>query len=115
MAKKDREFSQIPYVQRLQIRKNAETAAQREDAAIVALMVACVALNDTEGLGYIRLSRFAKRCSELLDLFYRNRELEEAHLHQRLRQLGFVVKNGRLYAVQDDEGNVVKKPKEAQV
>lgn len=111
MSKK-RERSDVPYAVRLQAKKYAETKAQRDDAVMVALQVACVALNDTEGLGYVRLSRFAKRLQELMREFYADREVQEVHLAKRLEQMGFVVENGRMYCLEDLEGKIVKKPKE---
>lgn len=56
--KKNKAGSDIPYALRLQMAKVAQVRDHRDDAARVALKVA---LNDTEGLGYVRLSRFAKR------------------------------------------------------
>ena len=78
--------SDIPYKDRLLMQKYQNIAAHRDEAAKIAMQVACVALNDTEGLGYMRLSRFAKR----------------------LAQLGFIVKDGRMYAAENAEtGDVV--------
>lgn len=109
---KKKEMSQIPYALRLQARKYADTKANRDDAAMVAMKVACVALNDTEGLGYFRLCRFAKRVKELIDLFYADRDVQEVHLNQRLEQLGFVFYEGRMHCLENEDGDVVKKPKE---
>jgi hypothetical protein len=100
--------SDIPYVQRKQMEKYATIAAHRDEAAAVALQVACVALNDTEGLGYQRLSRFARRLKVLIDEYYAEPEIGAAHLKTRLEQLGFIVKDGRMYAVENAEtGEVV--------
>ena len=102
--------SDIPYVQRKQMEKYATIKAHRDEAAMVALQVACVALNDTEGLGYIRLSRFARRLKVLIDEYYDDPEVGAAHLKTRLEQLGFIVKDGRMYAVENSEtGDVVPK------
>ena len=102
--------SQIPYAQRLQMNKYATIKAHRDEAAMVALQVACVALNDTEGLGYHRLSRFARRLQELIREYYEDPEVGAAHLKTRLEQLGFIVKDGRMYAVENTEtGEVVSK------
>lgn len=102
--------SDIPYVQRKQMEKCATIKAHRDEAAAIALQVACVALNDTEGLGYLRLSRFAKRLQELIREYYEDPEVGAAHLKTRLEQLGFVVKDGRMYAVENSEtGEVVPK------
>ena len=55
MKKKNKKFahSDIPYSERLRIQKQAEIVAHRNEAAAVALQIACVALNNTEGLGCI--------------------------------------------------------------
>ena len=100
--------SDIPYVQRKQMEKYATIKAHRDEAAMIALQVACVALNDTEGLGYTRLSRFARRLKVLIDEYYEDQEVGSAHLKTRLEQLGFIVKDGRMYAVENSEtGEVV--------
>ena len=54
--------------------KRATIAEHRNEAAMVALQIACVALNDTEGLGYKRLSVFAKRLQELVAEYYEDPE-----------------------------------------
>ena len=110
---KGKQRSDIPYALRLQMAKVRETADHRDDAAKIALQVACVALNDTEGLGYVRLSRFAKRVQELIREFYDDREVQEVHLQQRLRELGFTVVDGRMFCIEDTDGKIVKK-KEAE-
>ena len=111
MPKKRNHFpvrSDIPYVQRKQMEKYATIAAHRDEAARIALQVACVALNDTEGLGYQRLSRFARRLKVLIDEYYTDPEVGDAHLKTRLEQLGFLVKDGRMYAVENAQtGEVV--------
>lgn len=56
--------SDIPYRDRLLMDKLATVAEHRDHAALVAMKIATVALNDTEGMGYIRLSRFAMRQME---------------------------------------------------
>ena len=100
--------SDIPFVQRKQMEKYATIAAHRNEAASVALQVACVALNDTEGLGYMRLSRFARRLRVLLNEYYEDPEVGAAHLKTRLEQLGFVVRDGHMYAVENSEtGDIV--------
>ena len=102
--------SDIPYLQRKQMEKYATIAAHRNEAAAVALQVACVALNDTEGLGYMRLSRFARRLKVLIDGYYADPEVGAAHLKTRLEQLGFIVKNGHMFAVENtNTGEVVPK------
>ena len=100
--------SDIPYVQRKQMEKYATIAAHRDEAAAIALQVACVALNDTEGLGYLRLSRFARQLKLLIDEYYQDPEIGAAHLKTRLEQLGFIVKDGRMFAAENSEtGDIV--------
>lgn len=107
--KKNKARSDIPYALRLQMAKVAQVRDHRDDAARVALKVALVALNDTEGLGYVRLSRFAKRLQVLLDEFYQDREVQEVHLDERLKTMGFDIRDGRVFATEDLEGNIVKR------
>ena len=79
----------LNYAQRLQMQKYQTIAQQRDDAAITALMLACVALNDTEHLGPVRIQRFAKRLNELTSEFYADRETGAIQLQRRLQQIGF--------------------------
>ena len=113
--KKNKARSDIPYALRMQMAKVAQVRDHRDAAARVALKVALVALNDTEGLGYVRLSRFAKRLQVLMDEFYQDREVQEVHLDERLISMGFDVRDGRVFATEDLEGNIVKKKKEVGV
>lgn len=99
--------SDIPYVDRLLMQKYQQIADHRNDAARIALQVACVALNDTEGLGYLRLSRFAKRCQELIKEYYDDTEMGSAHLKTRLEQLGFIMKDGKMLVAEDSDGTIV--------
>lgn len=99
--------SDIPYLQRMQMEKYATIKGHRDEAAMIALQVACVALNDTEGLGYQRLSRFARRLKVLIDEYYQDPIMGAAHLKTRLEQLGFIVQDGRMYAAEDMNGEIV--------
>lgn len=100
--------SDIPYAERLLMQKRQQISAHRNDAAMIALQVACVALNDTEGLGYTRLSRFAKRLQELIKEYYEDPEIGSAHLKTRLEQLGFIVKDGHMFGAENAEtGEIV--------
>lgn len=83
--------------------KRATIAEHRNEAAMIALQIACVALNDTEGLGYKRLSVFAKRLQELVAEYYEDPEVGAAHLKTRLEQLGFLVKDGHMFCVEDTQ------------
>ena len=101
--------SQIPYAQRLQIRKAAEIKAQREDAVNTALKIACVSLNDTEGLGFVRLCRFATHLMELVDEYWEDPEVGEHHLNQRLESMGFQISEvGRMQAMEMPDGTYRK-------
>jgi hypothetical protein len=95
--------SDIPYVQRKQMEKYATIKGHRDEAAMIALQIGCVALNDTEGLGYLRLSRYARRVKVLTDEYYSDPEMGAAHLKRRLEQLGFIVKDGHMYAAENAE------------
>ena len=108
--------SDIPYKDRLLIRKYNDVAYHRDEAARIALHVACVALNDTEGLGFTRLSRFAKRLRQLFNEYYDDPEIGDAHLNTRLEQLGFRVVDGRIYCAENEAGEVfpIKKLEEGQ-
>jgi hypothetical protein len=106
--KAKKQHTNVTFAQRLQMEKAATIAAHRNEAAMVALQIACVALNDTEGLGYTRLTRFAKRLHELIAEYYNDTELGAVHLKTRLEQLGFIVKDGHMYAAENGEtGSIV--------
>lgn len=116
--KNKRERSDIPYAARLQMQKHEEIRKHRDEAARIALQLACVALNDTEGLGYSRLSRFAYRLHVLIAEYYQDTQVGEEHLQQRLRSMGFLMEGGRMFALQDGEGNMVRAdriPEEAKI
>ena len=93
--------SDIPYSDRLLIQKYDNIREHRDEAARNALHLACVALNDTEGLGLKRLSKFAQRLRELIQEFYSDPEVGQVHLEKRLQQLGFRVENGQLFVIED--------------
>ena len=99
--------SDIPYKDRLLMNKYVTVAEHRDDAALLAMKIATVALNDTEGMGYLRLARFAKRQQALTEEYYTDPEYMEAKLNQRLEQLGFKIVDGRLFGAVDDQGNTV--------
>ena len=99
--------SDIPYKDRLLMAKFTSVAQHRDHAALTAMKIATVALNDTEGMGYLRLARFAKRQQALTEEYYSDPEYMEAKLNQRLEQLGFKIVDGRLYGALDDQGNIV--------
>ena len=97
----------IPYKDRLLMDKMRSIADHRDDAARIALKVATVALNDTEGLGYLRLTRFAMHLQKLMEEYYSDPEYQEEKLNQRLRSMGFLVEDGRIYSASDEGGNPV--------
>ena len=99
--------SEIPYVQRIQMERAEQMAWHRNDAARIAMQIACVALNNTEGLGYTRLVRFAQETDKLIQEYYSDIVMGEAHLQRRLEQLGFKIRDGRMMAATDAEGEPV--------
>lgn len=105
---KNGDFSQIPYAQRLQIRKSAEIRAAKEEALSIVMRISYVALNDTEGMGFLSLNRFAKRLAELVTEYYTDPEVQDVHLNQRLEEMGFIIDNGRILSAVDSDGNRVK-------
>ena len=111
MAQKKRSGSRvrsdIPYKDRLLMNRFTTVAEHRDHAALTAMKIATVALNDTEGMGYLRLARFAHRQQELTEEYYSDPEYMEAKLNQRLEQMGFKVVNGRLFGAIDENGNTV--------
>jgi hypothetical protein len=99
--------SDIPYIERLMVNKFATIAEHRDNAGLIALKIDMVALNDTEGMGYTRLVRFAKHQQELTEEYYTDPEYMEEKLNQRLEQMGFKVVDGQLLGAIDDEGKTV--------
>lgn len=101
--------SDIPYAERLRMNKFRTIAEHRDDSAITALKVACVALNDTEGLGFDRLCRFALHLQDLMSAFYADPDTEEVKLNERLRKIGFYVdERGHLLVKRNQDGTVEK-------
>lgn len=100
--------SDIPYADRLLYERFNTVRDHRNDAARTALKLGCVALNNTEGLGYVRLVRFAVEQQKLTEEYYKDPEVQEKHLNDRLTQMGFVTKDGRLLGATDQDGNPVK-------
>lgn len=104
--KRKRTAPGVPYAVELQRRKQAELQEHAEQAAQTALKLACVALNDTEGLGFYRLSRFAQHLLELVAWYYKDEELSEHQLNRRLEQMGFIISpTGGVQAFADENGN----------
>lgn len=107
MGKQKFQRSDIPLKDRLLMNKFATVAEHRDHAARTAMKIATVALNDTEGMGYQRLARFAKRQQALTEEYYSDPEYMDVKLNQRLEQLGFRVVDGRLFGAVDENGNTV--------
>lgn len=99
--------SDVPYAERLKIQKLTHIAEHRDDAHLIELKLALVSLNETEGLGCVRLSRYAKRQQENREKFYEDPEYERVKLDQAVRQLGFLVEDGRLICILDEDGKVI--------
>lgn len=93
--------SDIPYSDRLLAQRYDNLRQHGDEAARTALRLACVALNDTGGLGLKRLSKFAQRLRELIQEFYSDPEVGQVHLEKRLQQLGFKIENGYLYVIEN--------------
>lgn len=102
--------SDIPYKDRLMVNQFANIAAHRDHSALVANKLRMIAENDEEGLGYLRLSRIAKRYHNISEEYYTDPEYYEAKADQRLRQMGFLVEDGRVFCAEDDEDNIVSTP-----
>lgn len=99
--------SDIPYKDRLMVGQFATIAQHRDHSALVANKLRMIAENDEEGLGYLRLSRIAKRYHNISEEYYTDPEYYEAKADQRLRQMGFLVENGKVLCAEDDEDNIV--------
>lgn len=110
MKKRKGAAQQLPYADRLRMKKQAELQEHSAQAVQTALKLACIALNDTEGLGFLRLTRFAQHLLEQADEYYSDPELKEYQINRRLEQMGFVITDtGGVQAMQDGNGNPVKK------
>lgn len=67
----------IPYKDRLLLDKLTTIAQHRDHAAMVVLKIATWVLNRQEGLGYMRLCRFARETQKMIDLYYSDPEYYE--------------------------------------
>ena len=106
--KQNYERSDIPYKDRLLMNQYTSVADHRDHAARTALKISTVSLNDTEGMGYIRLARFAKRQQALTEFYYTDPVYQEAKLDERMEAIGFEIVNGRILGATDEEGNPVQ-------
>jgi hypothetical protein len=107
--KKKRTAPGLTYAQELQIRRQVAISVEAERRAMVALKCACVALNDTEGLGFVRLSKFGLHLREIIDDYYKDPEVGDCQLNRRLEQMGFKIgETGGLRIGMDDDGRPIK-------
>lgn len=101
--------SDIPYAARIQMAKLDTIGRNRGDAAAVSAKLALVAINELFGIGFERGIQFAQLYMKLDTEFYADREIEEAHLNERLRKMGYIVdKHGKVHAVVDPDGKPIK-------
>ena len=94
---KHKQRSDIPYSERMLREKEKNIYFHRDDAARVVLMLAMVALNDTEHMGYKRLLRFAQHLMPLVHEYYADRERMHEHVKRRLESIGFVVRGNEVF------------------
>ena len=85
-------------VRQQEVHDNALQATQ------VALTVGAIAMNDEFGFGESRQLRISKRMTELSERYARE---GEGFLVEKMRQIGFVVIDGRALAFADEEGNAI--------
>lgn len=110
MKRKKTAPAQLPYAVRLQQRKAKEIGDERQDAAETVIKLACLALNETEGLGFYRLSRFAVKLMENVKEFYADRERMEYWVNKRLCDMGFEISDrGTVLANVDAQGDYIKR------
>ena len=96
-VKKQKKRTDIPYSERMILARNENIVFHRDDAARAVLMLAMVALNDTEHMGYTRLLRFANHLMPLVREYYQDRERMHDHVRRRLESIGFVVIGNEIY------------------
>ena len=99
--------SDIPYKDRLMVSQFANIAAHRDHSALVANKLRMIAENDEEGLGYLRMSRISKRYHNISEEYYTDPEYYEAKADERLRHIGFLVEDGRVFCAEDEEDKIV--------
>ena len=69
-----------------------------------------MALNDTEGLGYQRLTKFAMRLQQLIKEYYDAPDVQEVHLNERLESMGFIIQDSVMFCVENNEtGEIMSK------
>lgn len=99
--------SDIPLAQRLKMRKMQEIAANREHGAKIAMVCMSCAMNELEGIGYKRLTRFSLDFHELIDEFYEDIEVGMAHAKRRMEQIGLPI-SGEFFAVNMTDKDAVQ-------
>lgn len=100
--------SDIPYRDRLLMNKFNTIAQHRDHAALTAMKIAMLALNETETMGYLRLARFAHEQQKLTEEYYSDPEYFEVKMNERLRKMGFIVQeDGRVFGALDGDDNIV--------
>ena len=96
-VKKPKQRSDVPYSHRMLHERDINITYHRDDAARAVLMLAMVALNDTEGMGYKRLLRFANHLMPMVHEYYSDRERMHVHVKRRLESIGFVVRGNEIF------------------
>ena len=97
-VKKQKNRTDVPYSQRMLHERDINIAYHREDAARAVMMLAMVALNDTEHMGYKRLLRFSQHLMPMVHEYYEDRERMHIHVKRRLEQIGFVVRGNEVFS-----------------
>ncbi len=80
--------SNIPYVQRLAMRKRNNIMIEREYSAKITMFCMSIAMNEIEGIGYKRLVQFSLHFKKNVDEFYADPEMGYAHAKTRIEQIG---------------------------
>ena len=96
-VKKQKKRTDLPYSERMMMARNENIFFHRDDAARSVLMLAMVALNDTEQMGYTRLLRFVNQLRPMIQEYYEDRERMHEHVRRRLEGMGFVVRGNEVY------------------
>ncbi len=102
----------VPYATQLATQRAAQTQALRRETELAVrtqLLFACVALNDSEGFGLQRITRFADAMAVWTKDWKADPERTLAHAQRRLEKLGFCVDGLDIIAFTDDEGKPIRK------
>jgi hypothetical protein len=91
--------SDIPYAQRIKMKKHAMIVHERETAAKAIMFCNACALHELEGIGYKRLIKYALHFKSLNDDFYEDPILEMEHAKRRMEQMGMPI-SGELFTIQ---------------